>query len=174
MSETTAPYTVEGASLLKNDKDYEVIKHLSAAGLIPPTCFVDVCLDFDGVLNQYDSGWQGADVITDEPVEGALEALYGWLNDGLSLAIYSARSGQIGGIPAMRKWLSKHDGEYRHEHWTQEDVAKVPMLVERIELPVFKPAAQLYIDDRGYRFKGVFPNTKELKELFTPWYEKDV
>ena len=168
MSETTAPYTVE--THLKHTEDYAVIERLSALGLLPPTCFVEVCVDFDGVLNQYNSGWQGADVIIDEPVEGALEALYGWLDDGLSLAIYSARSGQIGGIPAMRKWLSKHDNAYRHKHWTGKQVSEVLMLVERIEFPVFKPAAQLYFDDRGFRFGGPpFPSAAHLRQHFTPW-----
>jgi hypothetical protein len=34
-----------------------------------------LCLDFDGVIHGYQSGWQGANVIPDPPVPGAIEAL---------------------------------------------------------------------------------------------------
>ena len=32
-----------------------------------------ICLDFDGVIHSYTSGWKGAAVIPDPPVPGALE-----------------------------------------------------------------------------------------------------
>ena len=35
-----------------------------------------LCVDFDGVIHSYISGWKGADVIPDPPVPGAIEALY--------------------------------------------------------------------------------------------------
>ena len=36
-----------------------------------------ICVDFDGVINRYDSGWQGANVINlIHLLEGAIEGLY--------------------------------------------------------------------------------------------------
>ena len=37
-----------------------------------------LCLDFDGVIHSYASGWKGADVIPDAAVPGAMEFLRTW------------------------------------------------------------------------------------------------
>ena len=116
-----------------------------------------ICIDFDGVIHSYISGWQGADVIPDPPVEGAIEALYLY-NHYFHVAIYSSRSGQEGGIQAMRAYIDKHDNQnydYR--------------IVDKLQFPETKPPAMIYIDDRGFRFEGVFPSVEELEDLFTTW-----
>ena len=130
------------------------------------TCFVDICSDFDGVLHSYESGWKGADVIPDPPVEGAIQTLYAYLDAGLSIAVFSARSAQLGGIQAMREWLGKHDREYRYKNRIKHSM---PHLNDMIFMPDHKPAAKVYIDDRGFRFEGVFPTPDELRALYTPW-----
>ena len=38
-----------------------------------------ICVDFDGVIHSYTSGWKGIDVIPDDPVPGAIE----WLEEYL-------------------------------------------------------------------------------------------
>ena len=133
------------------------------------TCFVDICLDFDGVLHSYESEWIDADVIPDPPVDGAIETLYTYLDAGLTLAILSVRSALPGGIQAMREWLGKHDREYRYQNRIRHNV---PTLNDRIYMPDHKPAAKVYVDDRGFRFEGVFPTPDELRALFIPWNKK--
>ena len=130
------------------------------------TCFVDICCDFDGVLHQYDRGWERADLIPDPPVLGAIETLYTYRDAGLSVAIFSVRSALPGGIQAMREWLGKHDREYRHQNRVPHNV---PHLNDDIFMPDHKPGAKVYIDDRGFRFEGIFPTPDELRTLFTPW-----
>ena len=133
------------------------------------TCFADICLDFDGVLHSYESGWIRADVIPDPPVDGAIKTLYGYLEAGLSIAILSVRSALPGGIQAMREWLGKHDREYRYQNRVRHSV---PHLNDVIFMPDHKPGAKVYIDDRGCRFEGVFPTPDELRALYTPWNKK--
>lgn len=78
-----------------------------------------LCVDFDGVLHSYKSGWKGPRCIPDPPVEGAIDWLRSLLSDAdcvcamsdryldFDVQIYSSRSRYFGGIRAMKKWLAK-------------------------------------------------------------------
>lgn len=116
-----------------------------------------LALDFDGVIHSYASGWKGADKIPDPPVPGAMAFMREALKT-FRVAIYSSRSGQPGGIRAMREWLedwATRDG------WTPEDIA-------RIEWPTEKPAAFVGLDDRVLTFTGQWPTIQTLAD-FKPW-----
>lgn len=119
-----------------------------------------VCVDFDGVLHSYTSGWKGPCDIPDVPVEGALE----WLDtmtryrdekdQSFQVCIYSSRSRHEGAVQAMQEWLVKHG------------LSKETL--ELIDFPLQKPAASLMIDDRAFCFKGTFPEPKWILS-FKPW-----
>jgi hypothetical protein len=129
-----------------------------------------ICVDFDGVIHSYKSGWQGADVIPDAPVPGALD----WLRDHLPIpeavscmgppyvgpepVIYSARSGQPGGVKAMKEWFIYHG---MHPAYFTDKILK---------FPTQKPSAFLTIDDRAVCFTGKFPTTEEML-TFKPWHQ---
>ena len=128
-----------------------------------------ICIDFDGVLNSFKSGWRGARYIPDPPVEGAIEWIRNLLaftdNEGngsmypkFRIAIYSGRSRFILGRRAMKKWLMKY-GLSRRE-------------IRLIVFPLMKPV-DLYvqIDDRAITFTGIFPTVEEIKN-FKPWHKK--
>ena len=117
------------------------------------------------MLNVYTSGWQGAAVIADPPVPGALEALRGYLaaTPPLTLAIYSARSAQADGIQSMHSWIDTHDAAIRRPD--QEP------LVDQLLFPHYKPAAKVYLDDRAIRFEGKFPSIDDLIYSFRVWNE---
>lgn len=135
-----------------------------------------ICCDFDGVLHSYTSGWQGADVIPDPMVPGALE----WLlriasNDRFELAIYSSRSKDPKGLEAMKEWIRCHIYDYyrsspgigpyiaqAHGGLYDEDIFK------RLTFPTQKPAASMTIDDRAFHFQGRFPSVEWLL-TFKPW-----
>ncbi len=119
-----------------------------------------LCLDFDGVIHSYSSGWKGADNIPDPPVAGAMDFIRRAL-EHFKVAVYSSRSGQPDGIYAMRKWLRRH--------WLEEGLAGD--LEMEIEWPTEKPAALITIDDRAITFDGTWPSIDELK-AFQPWNKR--
>jgi len=126
-----------------------------------------ICIDFDGVLHSYVSGWCGPRTIPDHPVPGAIDWLrsllgtpdpsgLGWIHKGVQVCIYSSRSRYIFAKRAMKKWLLKNGLE--------------PEYLERIKFPTRKPPAHLTIDDRAVCFCGVFPKLEDMK-AFVPWYK---
>lgn len=124
-----------------------------------------LCLDFDGVIHSYTSGWKGADVVPDPPVPGAMRFIWD-ATEHFSVAIYSSRSGQNGGISAMKAWLTKH---FR-EHWAADRTQCDDKLAE-IGWPMDKPAAMVTIDDRALTFDGTWPEMQTLKD-FRPWNKR--
>lgn len=130
-----------------------------------------ICVDFDGVIHSYTSGWKGVDVITDPPVPGAIEWLEKHLPvpesiccmapayEGPIAQIYSSRSKSWRGRRAMKKWLVDHG---LHPSYISEGILK---------FPVKKPAAFLTIDDRAICFDGNFPSDQEIIS-FKPWHKR--
>ena len=120
-----------------------------------------VCFDFDGVLHAYTSGWKGPDVVADDPVPGAMQALMAYWKAGFKIAVFSSRSGQFGGIAAMRSAL---------RNWAIDvfDLGEAEELLADIDYPTTKPPAWLIIDDRAFAFQGTFPAADYI-ENFKPW-----
>jgi len=132
-----------------------------------------ICLDFDGVLHSYGSGWQGIDVIPDGPVPGAMAFVRELQQRGdVKLAIYSSRSATPEGIQAMQDWLNVHLAEHLEaelgEH-AAEEAARV--IASDMIWARTKPPALVSLDDRGVTFEGTFPAVDELL-AFKPWNKR--
>jgi hypothetical protein len=110
-----------------------------------------IVLDFDGVIHSYTSGWQGMNIITDPPTDGAVDAVNAYLDAGYQVAVLSSRSHHAGGIEAMKEWMLRYG-----------------FPVERIAFPDHKPPALISIDDRGWRFEGEWPSVDDIQR-FKPW-----
>lgn len=114
-----------------------------------------ICIDFDGVLHAYTSGWKGASVIPDGPVPGAID----WLCDlvdplrgdqGFKVVIQSSRARRPWGWLAIRRWLKEHI-VYHYG----SDMTRAYDVLGMISVTSRKPAAIVYVDDRAWRFDGV-------------------
>jgi hypothetical protein len=117
-----------------------------------------LCLDFDGVIHSYSSGWQGARNIPDPPTPGAIRFLIQALAVGFDVVIHSSRGRYFGGRRAMRAWLKRHAGAA----WYPSPAG--PGL-ENVRFPLFKPPAHVTIDDRVITFTGQWPAMSYLKEF---------
>lgn len=118
-----------------------------------------LCLDFDGVCHSYTSGWKGAAVIPDPPVDG----LFIFLNEAVKVFevnIFSSRSNQEGGLQAMKDWFAFHGD-------------MCPGIVAELKFPTEKPPAFVGIDDRVITFTGNWPSIVTLEE-FKTWNAKTV
>lgn len=131
-----------------------------------------LCLDFDGVVHSYTSGWVQPDFIPDDPVPGAFEFMYNCL-EHFNVQIYSSRSHQEGGIRAMQIWI-----EYwaRKELENDDPLYRSNAIINQIAWnkdawPTTKPSALVTIDDRAITFLGTWPTITDLK-AFKPWNKK--
>lgn len=129
-----------------------------------------LCLDFDGVIHSYTSGWQGSGVANDPPVPGALAFLEEAAKH-FRLAIYSSRSKSFSGRRAMKRYMREHFESYltfspSHDRDT---------LYEYLEWPWFKPSAFMTIDDRALTFTGEWSDfAPEVLRDFKPWNKRPV
>lgn len=150
-----------------------------------------ICLDFDGVIHSYSSGWKGARIIPDPPVEGALKFIVQALEE-FEVHIFSSRSRYLFGRRAMKSWL-KHSllaicefapndlewwekqvterGCMTMEPWYIIERERAAEIINLIKWPTHKPPALLTIDDRAMTFTGKWPTTAEIKS-FKPWNKK--
>lgn len=122
-----------------------------------------LCLDFDGVIHEYKSKWQGPEIISDGPVEGALEFIKESIKH-FDVAIFSSRSKTPEGIEAMKKWLTLNLA-------IEFGGSLAQYIISKISFPTDKPPAHFTIDDRAMMFTGTFPPISQIKE-FKPWNKK--
>jgi hypothetical protein len=98
-----------------------------------------ICLDFDGVIHSYRSGWCGSEVIPDPPIHGT-QAAISRLRKRFRVVVHSSRCATEAGYQAVKAWLLKHGVEV-------DDVCR------------FKPPAAIYVDDRAVPFRGDWQQT---------------
>ena len=122
-----------------------------------------LCLDFDGVLHSYTSGWKGADVIPDPPVPGAMRFILD-AAEHFQIAIFSSRSNQPGGRVAMQIWLGIAMSEITDDPYRYLDFVRN----RQVYFPTEKPPAMVTIDDRAITFTGEWPEIETLL-AFKPW-----
>ena len=91
-----------------------------------------VCLDFDGVL--------------DRDAEGAVDFILECLGSGYRVVINSVRCERPQAEEAIHSWLGRH----------------LPDEARQIRVVHKKPLADLYIDNKGFRFSGEFPTMEDI------------
>jgi len=102
----------------------DLLKHLGMRKKV-----LTICLDFDGVIHSYASGWKGPAIVADPPIHKVEDAI-AKLREDFRVVVYSARCSSEEGRMAIRNWLAKHQ-------------------IEVDEVCEHKPPAHVYVDDRA-------------------------
>ncbi len=93
-----------------------------------------IVFDFDGVIHLYTSGWQGADVIPDEPSEEVISAIRKLRKDGYEVVVVSTRCADPRGMKAVQEYLKRHG-------------------IKVDNVCATKPPALVYVDDRAVCYR---------------------
>ena len=88
-------------------------------------------------------------MLTADP-EAGRDFILECLGSGYAVMVNSWRCENAFGVAVIREWLKRHLGA--------DDA-------ERVGVPMAKPGADIYIDDKGFRFEGVYPNMDEIYDL---------
>lgn len=104
-----------------------------------------ICVDFDGVIHDYESGTYPKMGL---PKDGAQHALQELIDKGYRVVVFTARADTKEHAVHVREWLDYYDVPYH-----DVTALKVPALV--------------YIDDRAIRFE-TWPQTLEQLEAVLP------
>jgi hypothetical protein len=115
-----------------------------------------ICLDFDGVINSYESGYgphYKPTLIPDGPTEGAKEAI-AKLRKRFRVIVHSSRCVYPEAREAIRLWLDEYG-----------------IIVDGIAEN--KPPAMIYLDDRGVQFKGDWGQALKDIANFQHWFMDD-
>jgi hypothetical protein len=142
-----------------------------------------LCLDFDGVVSNYASGWAEPHIILDPPTvdpetgETAIQAILRYMED-FCVCINSSRLNRLNGdayvaiinMTAMARWLIEH-GFPAERIRTFADYQPDGLFDDMLNLVRTKPPASITLDDRAITFDGRWPSTETLK-AFQPWMKR--
>lgn len=99
------------------------------------------CFDFDGVCATYDT-WRGIDVFGD-PIIETVELIQQFKMNGWRVILWTTR--KI--TPTLLEWLAHHRFEFDSINACDHNPPDTSI----------KPIAEIYIDDRGFRFEQSNP-----------------
>lgn len=141
-----------------------------------------IAIDFDGVIHKYSKWWQDGSIY-DKEIDGAMEAIKNFMDNGYSVFIFSTRSPkQIKKWFYSMYWRECYSGD-DPMNWMDFSYLDLPFSIEVISfwnnwfskfwnkqgvlwITSKKLVAEVYIDDRAFRFDGNWKKAmKSLKSL---------
>jgi len=125
-----------------------------------------LCLDFDGVMNSYTSGWIKEDptYLPDDAVPGCF-AFINQARQHFDIVIHSSRLRYEGAERSMRNWMVREAQKQGFNLQDAEDIEG------NVTFSVAKPPAHVTLDDRAIQFNGVFPDLDAIID-FRPWNKR--
>ena len=123
-----------------------------------------LCLDFDGVIHSYTSGWHGATTIPDPVTPGTFEFIDA-ASEHFKIVVHSSRAAHENGANAILIYFAAERQRWRDAGG--QSVATWPVEIEVVDK---KPPAFVTIDDRALTFTGNWADFDIGKLMeFKPW-----
>lgn len=119
-----------------------------------------ICIDFDGVINSYENGFQGKGKF-DDPVPGCAEAIQNLKQAGHTIIIHTCRTE----VHDIRNYLLDHNIPFDYFNFNPEN--------REFDLNATKPLADIYIDDKALNFGGSWKGMVHKVENFETWLKTD-
>jgi hypothetical protein len=119
-----------------------------------------ICVDFNGVIHDHSPHSRGFCPPDSPEVPGAVE----WLRvvtEEYDACLVSASFRESRNILNAKQWLASRGIP---PQWMSSAIVGMP----RLSLSPFKFPSLMFIDDRGFCFRGTFPTVSEIKN-FRPW-----
>lgn len=118
-----------------------------------------VAIDFDGVISYYDC-WKGVGNFG-LPIAGVSSALKKLKSFGMKIIIHTAR----GETELIKKYLIKNDIPFDHINYNPDQLENMNH---------GKPIADVYVDDRGVAFEGIWNSDFVHKIMdFKRWNKRE-
>lgn len=111
----------------------------------------NIAIDFDGVIHNFDKGWHDGTCYGD-PLPGSIEAIKK-LSKHYNIIIFTAK------VKPSRPLVNGKNGHELVSEWLD----KYGILDYIDEITCEKPRAQIYIDDKGYKFNTWKQTLKDIK-----------
>ena len=111
----------------------------------------NMAIDFDGVIHNFDKGWYDGTCYGD-PLPGSIEAIKK-LSKQYNIIIFTAK------LKPSRPLVNGKTGHELVTEWLN----KYGILDYIDEITCEKPRAQIYIDDKGYKFNTWKQTLKDIK-----------
>ena len=124
-----------------------------------------VAVDWDGVVGVFPKPEDG-----DRPVEGAMEGLYALFESGWHIEFYSCGCNN----PKRKQRMMDLLMDWSRDYLTENQISLnsfFGIYPDQINFPTKKPGAKIYVDDRGFQFKGWDTFLPDTLEGFRAWWQ---
>lgn len=115
-----------------------------------------LAIDFDGVIAETTDQSNNNEVMFRAPVKGAADFIRRRLAMNDRVYVYSVRADTYTGVRTIENYLMNISG-------------LSPTHVGALIITSRKPLADVYIDDRAWRFEGAWPTQTQLEKAATNW-----
>jgi hypothetical protein len=115
-----------------------------------------ISIDFDGVIHlaTETEAWVAPSHFAGRANPEALRFIHAALEAGWDVVIHSCRFYDLRAVNAVWNWLIVA---------AEEELGSVSVhWFHRVQYSLAKPRARIYIDDRGFRYEGRFPQLEDI------------